>query len=113
MLPFLIAAAIAAVFIVVMTLPRRSEQTLAVETTPAETPFTIVLRGYDREQVEKEIRAAENALGYQDPAAAAKAAQSIAEFRANGLVVLRGYDREQVDHHLDRLSAELARVVAG
>ncbi|MEV0269526.1 DivIVA domain-containing protein [Hamadaea sp. NPDC050747] len=107
MLPFLVAAAIAAVFIVVMTLPKRSEPALADQSTPTETPFTIVLRGYDREQVHKVIQAAQDALAYQDPAAAATVGRSIAEFRTKGLVVLRGYDREQVDQHLARLAAEL------
>ncbi|NUT06838.1 MAG: hypothetical protein HOV76_25510 [Hamadaea sp.] len=107
MLPYLIAAAIAAVFIVVMTLPRRTDPTAVTETASAEAPFTIVLRGYDREQVDKVIRAAQDALAYQDPAAAARAAQSIADFRANAFVVLRGYDREQVDQHLTQVLSEL------
>ncbi|NUR73560.1 MAG: DivIVA domain-containing protein [Hamadaea sp.] len=70
--------------------------------------FVIVLRGYDRESVDKVIQKAQEALAQPTPEVVAAAVQSIADFRAKPPVVLRGYDREQVYAHLDRLSAELA-----
>ncbi|NUT02699.1 MAG: hypothetical protein HOV76_04420 [Hamadaea sp.] len=70
--------------------------------------FQVVLRGYDRRQVDQVIEIAENAVDQPDVAASARAVQAIADFRAKPLVVLRGYDREQVEQHLLQLSAVLA-----
>lgn len=56
--------------------------------------FTVVLRGYDREQVDEFIARA--------------TAQSLTAEQINGAAFTtawRGYDREQVDHVLDRLAA--------
>ncbi|NUT33012.1 MAG: DivIVA domain-containing protein [Hamadaea sp.] len=57
--------------------------------------FTVVLRGYDREQVD-------TALDQIKHRTLSAAAASRIEFA----VAWRGYDREQVQHHLGRLVAE-------
>jgi DivIVA domain-containing protein len=69
--------------------------------------FTVVLRGYDVDAVDRLIHAGQAALMGQDAARAALAGAEIAAFRASPLVTLRGYDREQVDAFLAGLLAQL------
>jgi len=67
--------------------------------------FTIVLRGYDIDQVNDLIRRANRMLGSADPAARA-GMQS--ELRHPDLRTrMRGYDRSQVDQRLATLADQL------
>ena len=60
-----------------------------------ELEFTVILRGYDRDQVDAVLRQADRALASGDATACAAAAAALK--RADFTVVLRGYDRPQVD----------------
>jgi len=69
--------------------------------------FTIVLRGYDIDEVSDLLRRANLAHGSPDPAARAAIVHELR--KAAFTVRMRGYERGQVDQHLgalaDRLSA--------
>jgi cell division septum initiation protein DivIVA len=69
--------------------------------------FVVVLRGYDRAEVDRVLSLADGALnsGSETSKAAARAAISEAQFS----VRLRGYDRFGVDDELQRLLALLGR----
>ncbi|MCA2215324.1 hypothetical protein [Jidongwangia harbinensis] len=66
--------------------------------------FTVVLRGYDRDQVDRLFARADAAVASSDDAVRASALRLL---RSPGLpVVLRGYARDQVDDAVrDRLAA--------
>jgi len=67
--------------------------------------FTIVLRGYDIDQVNDLIRRANRVLGSPDPAARA---EMQSELRHPDLRTrMRGYDRSQVDQRLATLGDQL------
>jgi DivIVA domain-containing protein len=67
--------------------------------------FTIVLRGYDVDQVDDLIRRANRMLGSADPAARA---EMQSELRHPDLRTrMRGYDRSQVDQRLATLADQL------
>jgi hypothetical protein len=67
--------------------------------------FTIVLRGYDIDQVNDLIRRANRVLGSPGPAARAKMQ---GELRHPDLRTrMRGYDRSQVDKRLATLADQL------
>jgi hypothetical protein len=67
--------------------------------------FTIVLRGYDINQVNGLIRRANRLLGSPDPAARA---EMQSELRHPDLRTrMRGYDRSQVDQRLVTLADQL------
>jgi DivIVA domain-containing protein len=67
--------------------------------------FTIVLRGYDRDQVNDLIRRANRALGSPDPAARA---EMQGELRHAAIPIrMRGYDRSEVDKRLATLADQL------
>jgi DivIVA domain-containing protein len=68
--------------------------------------FDVVLRGYDRAEVDATVRAVTAALESQDPAVRSAAGQGLASrtFRRN----LRGYDSEQVDAFLREAASMLA-----
>lgn len=65
----------------------------------------MVLRGYNREQVDTVVRRVLSALESRDPAVRA-AAKDLA-LRPQLSVNLRGYHRMEVDAALQRLAAEL------
>lgn len=71
-----------------------------------EVDFTIVLRGYDRAQVEALLRQVDEALMSGDLALREAAAEAVRG--ATFQVALRGYDRAQVDRLIRRLPALLA-----
>ncbi|MFF5289189.1 DivIVA domain-containing protein [Paractinoplanes globisporus] len=74
--------------------------------------FTVVLRGYERKQVDAALARAFDALAPDGGVAqrtAARDALRAAEFE----VALRGYDRLQVDEVVQGLLRELDNVVAG
>jgi DivIVA domain-containing protein len=81
---------------------------VGVECHTARVPdveFTIVLRGYDMDQVNDLIRRANRMLGSPDPAARG---EMQGELRHPGLRTrMRGYDRSQVDQWLARLADQL------
>ncbi|GIG93389.1 hypothetical protein [Plantactinospora endophytica] len=67
--------------------------------------LTVVLRGYDRGEVQELTRRAVHALASDSPAERAAVAE---ELRRPVLTVrLRGYDREQVERHLGALVERL------
>jgi DivIVA domain-containing protein len=67
--------------------------------------FLVVLRGYDRAQIDALVGSALEALRAPDrPDLRASFAQAL---REPLLVRLRGYDRAQVDTYLSRLAATL------
>ena len=68
--------------------------------------FTIVLRGYDIDQVHDLIRRANFALALPDPAERAEMARQLR--RPDLRVRLRGYDRSQVDSRLAVLADQLS-----
>jgi RNAse (barnase) inhibitor barstar len=73
------------------------------------TEFSVVLRGYDRDQVDRLIERAQAAMA--DPALRAAVR---AEIAAHGMsVVVRGYDRQQVEDTLARYAAHLTSDAAG
>jgi DivIVA domain-containing protein len=67
--------------------------------------FTIVLRGYDIDQVNDLVRRANRMLGSADPAARAEMRHELRhpELRTR----MRGYDRSQVDERLAALADHL------
>ncbi|GAA4606669.1 DivIVA domain-containing protein [Actinoplanes octamycinicus] len=69
--------------------------------------FTVVLRGYDRGEVDRAIAQAEQALdsGSEFSRAAARDTLAAATF----MVRLRGYDRAQVEAHVNRLRQALSQ----
>jgi DivIVA domain-containing protein len=68
--------------------------------------FTIVLRGYDRQQVDALLGRASAALAAgSDPAQRARAEEALRA--ADFTVVLRGYDRTQVDGAVQMMLREL------
>ena len=73
---------------------------------PANPDFVIVLRGYDRAQVDDAVRLAHEALVSGDPARCAGAAAELTGITFD--VRLRGYDRNGVDDYLQRMGAALA-----
>jgi DivIVA domain-containing protein len=68
--------------------------------------FTVVLRGYDRTEVDQALGRAEAAL---TSGSESLRAASLGELRKDFTVVLRGYDRLQVDQAV----AVLATVLSG
>ena len=70
------------------------------------TGFTVVLRGYDPDEVDAIIRRIEQAQASIDPAlrATVRAELSHPTFR----IRMRGYDRPQVDDYLRRAIDKLA-----
>jgi DivIVA domain-containing protein len=76
---------------------------------PAAADFTVVLRGYDRSQVDVVISRAQGALSGDGAAAQREARAELEASRAALRVVARGYDRIQVDAFLDQLAADLAK----
>ncbi|MEV4347804.1 DivIVA domain-containing protein [Actinoplanes sp. NPDC049596] len=63
--------------------------------------FVVVLRGYDRVEVERVVSLAEAALASGNEVSRAAARTAIGE--AQFTVRLRGYDRGEVDQELARL----------
>jgi DivIVA domain-containing protein len=72
----------------------------------ANPDFVIVLRGYDRAQVDAAVSLAHDALVSGDPARCAEAAAALGGITFD--LRLRGYDRNQVDDYLQRMGAALA-----
>ena len=73
---------------------------------PANPEFVVVLRGYDRAQVDAAVRLAHEALVSGDRV---RCAEAVAELGGTAFDVrLRGYDRSQVDGYLERMLAALA-----
>jgi DivIVA domain-containing protein len=70
--------------------------------------FHVVLRGYDRPQVDALLQRAGEAVQSTDPALRASVAARLRDPKLS--VVLRGYDRLEVDGVLERLSAVLGTV---
>ena len=66
--------------------------------------FTVVLRGYDRTEVDQALGRAEAALSSGSDS---QRAASLGELRKEFTVVLRGYDRGQVDGAVGTLVAAL------
>jgi DivIVA domain-containing protein len=66
--------------------------------------FTVVLRGYDRLEVDKALGRAEAAL---TSGSESLRAASLGELRKDFTVVLRGYDRGQVDNTVRTLVTAL------
>jgi DivIVA domain-containing protein len=73
---------------------------------PANPGFVVVLRGYDRAQVDAAVRLADDALASGDRVRCAEAAAELGGAAFN--VRLRGYDRDQVDDYLQRMLGALA-----
>ncbi|WP_433790051.1 hypothetical protein [Actinoplanes sp. CA-252034] len=73
--------------------------------------FTIVLRGYDRGQVDAELGRASAALDAEDAAQRARAREALRA--ADFTVVLRGYDRAQVDGAVQMMLRELDAAPSG
>jgi DivIVA domain-containing protein len=67
--------------------------------------FRIVMRGYDRAQVDQLVARAEEAANSDDAALRAAAKRALEDPQL--LVVLRGYDRRGVERALDELKARL------
>ncbi|GAA0519181.1 hypothetical protein Ade02nite_80220 [Paractinoplanes deccanensis] len=67
--------------------------------------FAVVLRGYDRDEVDRVTALAETALGSGNEVSRAAARTAVGEARFT--VVLRGYDRGMVDAHLRGLLERL------
>jgi DivIVA domain-containing protein len=73
-----------------------------------ETPdFTVVLRGYDREQVKALLQQVNEALMSSDPRLREVTRKAIAERTVR--VRISGYDRAQVDNYLARIAQALAQ----
>jgi DivIVA domain-containing protein len=68
--------------------------------------FTVVLRGYDRRQVDALLRQATDALASSDARLRETTRQALAKPALR--VQLRGYDREQVHLYLRQAAQELA-----
>jgi DivIVA domain-containing protein len=68
--------------------------------------FTIVLRGYDIDEVNDLLKRANLALGSADPAARADIVRELRE--AAFTVRMRGYERSQVDTRLGALADQLS-----
>jgi DivIVA domain-containing protein len=84
--------------------PARLEVECHTDRVP-DVGFTIVLRGYDIDQVNDLIRRANRVLGSADPAARV---EMQGELRQPDLRTrIRGYDRSQVDQALARLADQL------
>lgn len=73
--------------------------------------FTVVLRGYDRTQVDKILNPALDALDSTDPRQRAAARDALRDSAFD--VVLRGYDRAQVEAAMETLQRELDGKVSG
>ena len=67
--------------------------------------FTVVLRGYDRAQVDAVLERIRVALASTDPAARAAVREELS--RNAFQVRLRGYDRIEVDDYLRRITDRL------
>jgi len=67
--------------------------------------FTVVLRGYDRTEVDKALGRAEAALS---SGSESLRSASLHELRNGFTIVLRGYDRAQVDNTVGTLAIALA-----
>jgi DivIVA domain-containing protein len=74
-----------------------------MQTTP---DFTVVLRGYDRRQVDALLQQAWDAIGSSDAQLRETTRRALAEPALR--VRLRGYDREQVHLYLRQVAQELA-----
>jgi DivIVA domain-containing protein len=70
--------------------------------------FDVVLRGYDRRQVDAVVQRAALALGSSDPALRAAVRDELRSTRLN--ITLRGFDRLQVDTFVQRTVAVLDAV---
>jgi DivIVA domain-containing protein len=68
--------------------------------------FTVVLRGYDRPQVDRVLTDAEAAASTGDESVRAAAREALTN--VSFTVVLRGYDRQQVDQQVSRLRQVLS-----
>ncbi|MCU7722679.1 DivIVA domain-containing protein [Actinoplanes sp. KI2] len=66
--------------------------------------FTVVLRGYDRTEVDRALGRAEAAL---TSGSESRRAASLAELGKDFTVVLRGYDRQQVQQAVAVLATAL------
>lgn len=73
--------------------------------------FTVVLRGYDRAQVDALLRQVNEALASEDLARREAAADAVRD--ATFEVTWRGYHRQQVDHFIRRLPALLVEPSTG
>lgn len=82
---------------------------MASPTPPPE--FDVVLRGYDRHEVEDLVTRARDSLDALSGGRGAGAPITSAELREGSSLslVLRGYDRRQVDRHLELLADRLAQ----
>jgi DivIVA domain-containing protein len=67
--------------------------------------FTVVVRGYDRAQVDAVLERVRAALASTDPAARAAVREELG--RTAFQVRLRGYDRMEVDDYLRRITDRL------
>lgn len=67
--------------------------------------FRVVLRGYDRLQVDALIQRVGVAMTSTDPGLRAQVRDEVRTVQFD--VVLRGFDRREVDGALERLAAEL------
>ncbi|MEU8821303.1 hypothetical protein [Actinoplanes sp. NPDC048796] len=63
--------------------------------------FVVVLRGYNRVEVDQVVALAEEALASDNSVSRAAARTAISEAKFS--MVLRGYDRSEVDQELGRL----------
>jgi hypothetical protein len=73
---------------------------------PADPGFIVVLRGYDRAEVDAVIRLAHDALASDDAGLRAEAVTALRD--ATFARRLRGYDSAMVDYYLTRLGMALA-----
>jgi DivIVA domain-containing protein len=76
-----------------------------------EIDFSVVLRGYDRAQVDKVLNPAVTALDSGDARQRAAARDALHSSAFD--VVLRGYDRAQVEEAVETLERELDNLVTG
>jgi DivIVA domain-containing protein len=67
--------------------------------------FTVVVRGYDRREVDAVVSRVDAAQGSSDPALRASVRAELS--RVHFPVRLRGYDRMQVDDYVERSSVQL------
>jgi DivIVA domain-containing protein len=73
---------------------------------PIEVSFLVVLRGYDRAEVDAVVRRVNDALESGDPRLRATVREELRNYTLS--IRLRGYDRFQVDEYLRQAASRLA-----
>jgi DivIVA domain-containing protein len=72
---------------------------------PEKVSFTVVLRGYDRDEVDAVMQHVNAALESDNPEVRASVRQELRDLALS--VHFRGFDRKQVDEYLHQVTSQL------